>query len=254
MKRMATQSHVFAYCYLSAAVSGATLFALADLFWLIAAFRPDRDPALDPAAQRPGLDHVHRARRHARRPEPAAGSRGLPRRRAQPGLPALGRPLQPSVIAVAMTPAAVRRRVQDRAVGLGRRRSRSGCAIIAFGRLHRRDVLRAAASARASAGRRGGRRRDDQHDLAPRGTATPRRRQARRLDRVLDRAGLLHLVRGHLLRPRQGDATAAARHHHRRRWSQFFSAHATTIQIGFALLMLVVGGAGGVQRPGRRTR
>ncbi len=29
MKRMATQSHVFAYCYLTAAVSGATLFALA---------------------------------------------------------------------------------------------------------------------------------------------------------------------------------------------------------------------------------
>ena len=32
MKRMATQSHIFAYCYLTAAVSGATLFALADIF------------------------------------------------------------------------------------------------------------------------------------------------------------------------------------------------------------------------------
>ena len=32
MKRMATQSHVFAYCYLTAAVSGATIFALADIF------------------------------------------------------------------------------------------------------------------------------------------------------------------------------------------------------------------------------
>lgn len=46
MKRMATQSHVFAYCYLTAAVSGATLFALADIFFLVAAFRPGRDPQL----------------------------------------------------------------------------------------------------------------------------------------------------------------------------------------------------------------
>jgi hypothetical protein len=46
MKRMTTQSHVFAYCYLTAAVSGATIFALADIFFLVAAFRPDRNPEL----------------------------------------------------------------------------------------------------------------------------------------------------------------------------------------------------------------
>lgn len=46
MKRMATPTQVFAYSYLSAVVGGATLFALADLFWLIAAFRPERDPHL----------------------------------------------------------------------------------------------------------------------------------------------------------------------------------------------------------------
>ena len=46
MKRMATPTQVLAYCYLSAAATGATLFAIADLFWLIAAFRPDRDPQL----------------------------------------------------------------------------------------------------------------------------------------------------------------------------------------------------------------
>jgi hypothetical protein len=46
MKRMATQSHVFAYCFLTAAVCGATLFALADIFYLVAAFRPDRNPEL----------------------------------------------------------------------------------------------------------------------------------------------------------------------------------------------------------------
>jgi hypothetical protein len=44
MKRMATPTQVLAYAYLSAAVSGATLLALADLFWLVAAFRPERDP------------------------------------------------------------------------------------------------------------------------------------------------------------------------------------------------------------------
>ncbi|KGI69120.1 hypothetical protein MJO55_18695 [Mycolicibacterium rufum] len=46
MKRMATQTHALAYCYLTAVVSGATIFALADIFYLVAAFRRDRDPAL----------------------------------------------------------------------------------------------------------------------------------------------------------------------------------------------------------------
>jgi hypothetical protein len=46
MKRMATPSQVFAYCYLSAVVSGVTLFAIPDLLWLVASFRPERDPAL----------------------------------------------------------------------------------------------------------------------------------------------------------------------------------------------------------------
>ena len=46
MKRMATPSHVFAYSYLSGVATGATLFAIADLFWLIAAFRPERSPDL----------------------------------------------------------------------------------------------------------------------------------------------------------------------------------------------------------------
>lgn len=46
MKRMGTPNQVLAYCYLTAVVSGATLFALADIFWLVAAFRPERDPAL----------------------------------------------------------------------------------------------------------------------------------------------------------------------------------------------------------------
>ncbi|MGV0653494.1 hypothetical protein ABQE48_06405 [Mycolicibacterium thermoresistibile] len=46
MKRMRTQSYVFAYCYLTAVVSGATIFALSNIFFLVAAFRPDRSPEL----------------------------------------------------------------------------------------------------------------------------------------------------------------------------------------------------------------
>ena len=46
MKRMSLPSHVLAYSYLAAAATGATLFAIADIFWLIAAYRPGRDPQL----------------------------------------------------------------------------------------------------------------------------------------------------------------------------------------------------------------
>jgi hypothetical protein len=46
LKRMRTSTDVFAYCYLSAAASGATILAIANLFWLITAFRPERDPEL----------------------------------------------------------------------------------------------------------------------------------------------------------------------------------------------------------------
>ncbi|MBU9766170.1 hypothetical protein FR943_20290 [Mycobacterium sp. TNTM28] len=45
MKRM-QQSGVFAYCYLTAVVSGATIFALSNILFLVAAFRPDRNPEL----------------------------------------------------------------------------------------------------------------------------------------------------------------------------------------------------------------
>ncbi|MFV1366385.1 hypothetical protein ABQF17_03195 [Mycolicibacterium elephantis] len=46
MKRMKTQSHVLAYCYLTAVVSGATIFALSNIFFLVAAFRPERSPEI----------------------------------------------------------------------------------------------------------------------------------------------------------------------------------------------------------------
>lgn len=46
MHRMATPSKVLGYCYLTAATSGATVFAMADIMWLLAAFRTDRSPEL----------------------------------------------------------------------------------------------------------------------------------------------------------------------------------------------------------------
>lgn len=46
IKRMATPTAVLAYSYLAAVATGATMFAIADIFWLVAAFRPERDPQL----------------------------------------------------------------------------------------------------------------------------------------------------------------------------------------------------------------
>lgn len=46
MMRMANPSRAFAYSYLSAAASGGTMFALANLAWLNAVARPERDPQL----------------------------------------------------------------------------------------------------------------------------------------------------------------------------------------------------------------
>jgi hypothetical protein len=44
--RMAHHTEILAFSFLGCIAGGPTLFCLADLFWLIAAFRPDRDPAL----------------------------------------------------------------------------------------------------------------------------------------------------------------------------------------------------------------
>ena len=46
IKRMAAQSQAFAYCYLMATVSGATIFALSSIFFATAAYRPHRDSDL----------------------------------------------------------------------------------------------------------------------------------------------------------------------------------------------------------------
>lgn len=46
IKRMAHRSAIFAYCFLACICGSPVLFFTADLFWLLAAFRPDRSPAL----------------------------------------------------------------------------------------------------------------------------------------------------------------------------------------------------------------
>lgn len=46
IKRMAHQTPILAYCFLGCVAGGPTLFFMADLFWLLAAFRPERDPQL----------------------------------------------------------------------------------------------------------------------------------------------------------------------------------------------------------------
>ncbi|GAA3194360.1 hypothetical protein [Actinocorallia longicatena] len=42
MQRMRSESHIYAFSYLTAVVAGATLFALSNIFFAVAAFRPDR--------------------------------------------------------------------------------------------------------------------------------------------------------------------------------------------------------------------
>lgn len=46
IRRMAHRTPILSYCMLGCAAGGPTLFFIADLFWLIAAFRPERDPNL----------------------------------------------------------------------------------------------------------------------------------------------------------------------------------------------------------------
>jgi hypothetical protein len=46
MQRMGTPTEAFAFAYLSAAASGQSIFLMGDLFWSIAAFRPERDPQI----------------------------------------------------------------------------------------------------------------------------------------------------------------------------------------------------------------
>jgi len=46
IRRMAHRTPVLAFCFLGCVAGGPTLFCMADLFWLIAAFRPERAPEL----------------------------------------------------------------------------------------------------------------------------------------------------------------------------------------------------------------
>jgi hypothetical protein len=44
--RMAHRTPILSYCLLGCAAGGPTLFVVADIFWLLAAFQPSRDPQL----------------------------------------------------------------------------------------------------------------------------------------------------------------------------------------------------------------
>lgn len=44
MRRMAHRTPIMEYCMIGCVAGGPTMFLLADLFWLIAAFRPERSP------------------------------------------------------------------------------------------------------------------------------------------------------------------------------------------------------------------
>ena len=46
MRRMAHRTPIFSFCVMGCAAGGPTLFLIANLFWLLAAFRPERSPEL----------------------------------------------------------------------------------------------------------------------------------------------------------------------------------------------------------------
>jgi hypothetical protein len=46
IRRMAHRTPIFSYAIIACAAGGPTIFLMADLFWLLAAFRPMRDPQL----------------------------------------------------------------------------------------------------------------------------------------------------------------------------------------------------------------
>jgi hypothetical protein len=46
IRRMAHRTPILSYAIIACAAGGPTIFLMADLFWLLAAFRPERDPQL----------------------------------------------------------------------------------------------------------------------------------------------------------------------------------------------------------------
>lgn len=46
IRRMAHRTPILSYCMLACAAGGPALFLIANIFWLLAAFRPERDPEL----------------------------------------------------------------------------------------------------------------------------------------------------------------------------------------------------------------
>ena len=249
MKRMATQSHVFAYCYLTAAVSGATLFALADIFFLTAAFRPGRNPELvmllndmawiifiAPVGALVAMNLLLAAAIYFDE-------------RTQPGVSALGRALLPRH-GSGDGACGRRRDLQDRPAGVGR------CGVVLAAQrliraLRARDVLRAEVGA-PPPGRRGrGRRTMSSAVSTAKASNTelvdtePPTRAGKRdvwivfwiVPAFYTAFGIIFFALARVMPPPRPDVTTD-------QMVDFFHAHSTTIKIGFGILVLIVGGAG----------
>ena len=247
MKRMATQSHVFAYCYLTAAVSGATLFAVADIFYLVAAFRPDRNPELvvllndmawiifiAPVGAIVAMNLLLAAAIYFDDgPNPV-----FPRWVGHYAL-ATALAMAPAVGAAIFRTGPL---AWDGAVSFWLRNGAFALFVVVMffvlrAALQRQAVEEGVADVRSETADAHARsetaeaQREEKKNAQPRCRREQRGldrigrcpcrvrpeagRQARRVDRVLDRACLLHRVRDHLLRAGQGDATAPAGCHHR---------------------------------------
>jgi uncharacterized membrane protein (DUF441 family) len=244
MKRMATQSHVFAYCYLTAAVSGTTLFALSAIYYLVAAFRPDRSPELvmllndmawvifiAPVGMLVGQNLLLALAIYfddGGDPVSPVGGPLLHRHRAADG--------------------ACRGRgdLHDRSAGL----ERAGVVLLPQRRvraLHHRDVLRRTRRT-ATSGRRGGSQRVSSvvsTGSAPSTTPVQPPKAGKRnvwlvfwiVPAFYMAFGVIFFALARVMPPPRPDITED-------QMTRFFLDHSTTIKIGFGLLILIVGGAG----------
>ena len=94
MRGMAHRTPVLRYCVIGVAGAAPIVFLTSTVFWLLAAFRPDRSPDLTLLTQRPGVDHLHLWRPVPHRPVPVPRPRDRLGRPGAAGVPAVGRLVQ----------------------------------------------------------------------------------------------------------------------------------------------------------------
>ena len=59
IRRMAHRTPILSYSLIACAGGPPTIFLIANMFWLLAAFRPERAPGTHAAAERPRMAHLH---------------------------------------------------------------------------------------------------------------------------------------------------------------------------------------------------